>query len=401
LERSFTSVNIIEGMTAIKNAIPQQEFINKMTELFLPKLMLTLMLTGLFTMSCSASDQTQVLESQEQMKTTQERMKNSSQYEDSKFHNAVRGTYDEGKAWRTGIKELIFGKRVDPVPTEPLPVKQLTGSDFYNQDDQVLRFVRLGHSTIMLQIGEKVWLTDPVFSERVSPFQWVGPKRFHPVPIKIDDLPPIEGVLISHNHYDHLDHDTILQLRDRVKHFYVPLGISEILVSWGVPIEKITELDWWGKAQIGNVELISTPAQHFSGRGIFDSAKTLWTSWVIRTPLHTVYFSGDSGYFEGFQEIGDKYGPFDLTFLECGAYHKSWRTMHMFPEDNLQAFKDLKGKVLVPIHNGTFDLAFHPWYEPMEHVMTLALKEHIQFAIPLMGQVVDSKNIPEPVVWWR
>ena len=388
-------------MNAIKSAIPQQEYINKMTELFKPKLILTLILTGLFTMSCSASDRAQVSESQEQMKITQERMIKSPQYKDGKFHNGKKDLYDVGAAWRAAIKELLFGKRVDPVPEEQFPIQKLTGSDFYKQGDQVLRFVRLGHSTIMLQIGGKVWLTDPVFSERASMLQWIGPKRFHPVPIKIDDLPPIEGVLISHDHYDHLDHESILQLKDRVKHFYVPLGLKDLLISWGVQKEKISELDWWEKIKIETVELISTPAQHFSGRGLFDSAETLWTSWVVKTPQHAIYFSGDSGYFEGFQEIGEKYGPFDLTFLECGAYHKAWRKIHMFPEDNLKALKDLKGKVLVPIHNGTFDLAFHPWIDPMEQIMTLTQKDHIKFIIPLMGQIVDSKNMPENVVWWK
>ncbi len=361
-----------------------------------PKLkhFLTLIIIGIILMCCPSYGKNPNL-------TPQERMENSPQYENGKFHNAKRDLYDVGAAWRAAFKYMLFSKRVDPVPQEPPPIQRLTGKDFYIQDDQALRFVRIGHSTIMLQIGEKVWLIDPIFSERASPFQFVGPKRFHPVPIKVEDLPDIEGVLISHNHFDHLDHDTILELKDRVKYFFVPLGLGEILISWGVLLEKITELDWWEKKQIGNVELISTPAQHFSGRGLFNSGKTLWTSWVIRTPQHSVYFSGDSGYFEGFQEIGEKHGPFDLTFLECGAYHKSWRTMHMMPEDNLKAFKDLKGKILVPIHNGTFDLSSHPWYDPMEQIMILAPKAQIQFLIPLMGQIVDVNSIPDTVAWWN
>ena len=358
------------------------------------KYFFTLIMIGIILMYCPSYGKNPSL-------TPQERMENSPQYHNGKFHNAKRDLYDAGAAWRAAFKDMLLSKRVDPVPQEPPPIQRLTGTDFYTQDDQALRFVRLGHSTIMLQIGEKIWLMDPVFSERVSLFQCVGPKRFHPVPIKMEDLPPIEGVLISHNHYDHLDHDSVLQLKDRVKHFLVPLGLGETLVSWGVLLEKITELDWWEKTQIGNVELISTPAQHFSGRGLFDSQKTLWTSWVIKTPQHSVYFSGDSGYFEGFQEIGEKYGPFDLIFLDCGAYHKSWRTMHMMPEDNLKAFKDLKGKVLVPIHNGTFDLASHSWYDPMEQIMTLGPQARIQFVIPLMGQIVDGKSIPESVTWWN
>lgn len=333
--------------------------------------------------------------------TSKERITSSPQYDDGKFYNTIRGTYDEGKAWRTAIKELIFGKRTDPVPKTSIPIQKLTGTDFYEEDNNALRFVRLGHSTIMLQIGGKIWLTDPVLSERASMFQWIGPKRFHPVPIKIGGLPFIEGVLISHDHYDHLDHNSIVQLKDRVGYFYVPLGLKEKLASWGVDSEKIIELDWREKVQIGAVELISTPAQHFSGRGLFDSAETLWTSWVIKTNQHAVFFSGDSGYFAGFKEIGNKYGPFNITFLECGAYNESWRSMHMFPEDNIKAQKDLNGKLLVPVHNGTFDLAFHPWYEPMDQVMNLAKKAKTKFVIPLIGQIVDIKNAPETLEWWK
>jgi len=355
---------------------------------------LTFIIIGIIFMNCTSNDKNPNL-------NPEERMEHSPQYHNGKFHNVKRDLYDAGAAWRAALKEMLFSKRVDPVPHEPSPIRLLTGTDFYIQDEQSLRFVRLGHSTIMLQIGGMVWLTDPMFSERAFMFQFVGPKRFHPVPIKIYDLPSIEGVLISHNHYDHLDHDSILQLKDRVKHFFVPLGLGKLLFSWGVLSNKITELDWWETIQIGNVELISTPAQHFSGRGLFDTDETLWTSYVIRTSKQSVYFSGDSGYFEGFQEIGEKYGPFDLTFLECGAYHESWRTMHMMPEDNLKALKDLKGKVLVPIHNATFDLAFHPWYHPMEQVMKFAQKAQVKVVIPLMGQIVDVKSIPETVVWWN
>ncbi|MCK4827536.1 MBL fold metallo-hydrolase [bacterium] len=329
----------------------------------------------------------------------QNRLKSSPQYNDGKFHNKIDGLYDTGAAWRASFGEILFGNRVDLIPGQTLPIQKITGRDFYKNSDESIRFSRLGHSTILLQIGNKVWLTDPIFSERASPY--IGPKRFHPAPIVVEELPPIEGVLISHNHYDHLDHDSIVKLKNRVKHFYVPLGLGQILVSWGVQSDKVTELDWWESKQIGNVELVSTPAQHFSGRGLFDTDETLWTSWVIRTSQHSVYFSGDTGYFEGFREIGEKYGPFELTFLECGGYHDSWRSMHMMPEDNLKAFKDLKGKTLVPIHNGTFDIAFHPWHDPMEKIMSLTLKEKIQTVIPLMGQIIDIKNIPKTINWWK
>jgi len=333
--------------------------------------------------------------------TFQNRLKSSPQFYDGKFHNKEDGIYDAGGAWRRALSEIFFGIRVDPVPEQEPPIQRFTGTDFYKNDEKLLRFSRLGHSSILIQLGNKIWLTDPIFSERVSIYQWLGPKRFHPAPIKIEELPTIDGVLISHNHYDHLDHDSIMKLKDKVKHFYVPLGLGNILLSWGVQVEKITELDWWESRKIENVELVSTPAQHFSGRGFFDGAETLWTSWVIRTPQHSVFFSGDTGYFDGFKKIGGRYGPFDFTFLECGGYDDSWRSMHMMPDDTLKAFNDLKGKILVPIHNGTFDMAFHPWYEPMENIMKLSKEEKIQTLFPFMGQIVDINNVPKSVRWWE
>ena len=349
-----------------------------------------LLVTGVFLMVFNCASNTSL--------AFQNRLKHSPQFDDGKFHNDTKDLYDAGAAWRASFKEIFLGTRVDPAPKKPLPIQRFTGRDFYKDNPRTLRFSRIGHSTILLQIGNKVWLTDPNFGERAFPY--IGPKRFHPVPIVAEELPAIEGVLISHNHYDHLDHDSIVKLKDRAKHFYVPLGLGQVLVSWGVQSNKVTELDWWESKQIGNIELISTPSQHFSGRGLFDTDKTLWTSWVIRTSQHSVFFSGDTGYFEGFRDIGQRYGPFELTFLECGGYHDSWRTMHMMPEDALQAFKDLKGKILVPIHNGTYDVAFHPWYEPMENIMSLSHKENIQPVIPLMGQIIDTNDIPKTVHWW-
>ena len=172
----------------------------------------------------------------------QDRLKNSPQFYDGKFHNKVDGIYDAGAAWRKSIGEILFGKRVDPVPEQTLPIQRFTGRDFYHNNEESVRFSRLGHSTILIQLGNKIWLIDPMFSERASFSQLIGPKRFHPPPININELPSINGVLISHNHYDHLDHDSIVKLKDRVEHFYVPLGLGKLLASWGVHVDKITEL---------------------------------------------------------------------------------------------------------------------------------------------------------------
>ena len=212
---------------------------------------------------------------------------NSPQFYDRKFHNKVDGVYDAGAAWLASIKELIFGERVDPTPDQTITIQHFTGGDFYLNNEGSLRFSRLGHSTLLIQVGNKVWLTDPIFSERASVFQWLGPKRFHPAPIKIDELPPIEGVLISHNHYDHLDHDSIVKLKNRVKHFLAPLGIGEILVSWGVSRDKIIELDWWGMKKIEEIEIISTPAQNFSLQ-IPESLQIIYWHHMHRFPAFMV-----------------------------------------------------------------------------------------------------------------
>ncbi|MBF0238853.1 MAG: MBL fold metallo-hydrolase [SAR324 cluster bacterium] len=333
--------------------------------------------------------------------SSQDRIKQSRQYHEGTFHNSEpMNLMDPGKLWGT-LKEYAFGQRIDPVPLEPLPIQKIKTSQFQVPSVNELKFARLGHSSLLLQLGGKIWLTDPVFSERASPVQWAGPKRFHPVPIALEDLPPLEGVILSHDHYDHLDQALIQQLKERTNHFIVPLGVGQILESWGVSVEKIIELDWWENAVVGEVEFISTPARHFSGRGILNRNQTLWTSWVMRSKQHSIYFSGDSGYFKSFREIGEKYGPFDIAFMENGAYNLNWPEVHMFPEQTLQAFKDLKGKLLVPIHNGTFDLSLHSWYEPMERITELAHKENVHVLIPLMGQVVDAEKPPENSFWWR
>ena len=365
----------------------------KLDKFQLPKLLTTLMM-GVSIISCS---------SHAQNVDTNERIINSKQYQDGKFHNKKKKPskeFDFGEFVKA-IGNIFFTEHVDLKPNKPLPIQEITKNEFYTENRDAIRFARLGHSTLLLQIGGKVWLTDPVFSERAFAVQWMGPKRFHPVPVTVEDLPEIEGVILSHNHYDHLDYDTIMQLKDRVKHFIGPLGVGKEIADWGVATEKIITLDWWESTKIERVELIATPTQHLSGRGLFDRHKTLWTSWVIRTERHSLYFSGDSGYFEGFKEIGEKYGPFSITFLENGGYHENFIYEHMMPKDTIQAFKDLKGKLLVPVHNGTFDLALHAWYDPMEQITALAEKENVKIVIPIMGQIVDGDAPPANVAWWK
>ena len=227
-------------------------------------------------------------------------------------------------------------------------------------------------------------------------------QRFSTLPIEAEDLPPIDAVLLSHDHYDHLDYPSILKLKEKVGHFFVPLGLGSHLKHWGLAESKITELDWWQEIQFFNLTFVCTPAQHFSGRGLSDRNKTLWASWVILTDKTRLFFSGDSGYFDGFTKIGNQYGPFDICLLECGQYNERWQEIHMMPEETLQAHLDLKGKILIPIHWGAFNLALHTWTEPPERLLKAA-RAHPEVIIstPIIGQTVNlSAPIPQ-TTWWR
>jgi L-ascorbate metabolism protein UlaG (beta-lactamase superfamily) len=208
----------------------------------------------------------------------------------------------------------------------------------------------LGHASVLLEMAGKRFLLDPVFSERASMVQWAGPQRLHPSPIRLDEIPEVDAVLISHNHYDHLDYATIQALAQRPVTFYVPLGVGETLESWGCRWDQIVELDWWGERTQDNVQIVCAPARHFSGRGLFDRDKTLWASWCLLTEGQRVYFGGDSGQMPTYRDIGKKYGPFDLTILPIGAYDEAWIEIHTTPEQAAEAHQRVKGGVMLPIH---------------------------------------------------
>jgi L-ascorbate metabolism protein UlaG (beta-lactamase superfamily) len=295
--------------------------------------------------------------------------------------------------------DFTFNKPASTVPAKALPVQALTRAQLLAAPDNTL--YRLGHSTILLKLNGEFWLTDPVFSRRASPVQWAGPARFHEAPISIAELPPIKGVILSHNHYDHLDYAAILELADKTEHFLAPLGVGDTLVAWGVPAAKVQQRGWWQSASAGSLKLTATPAQHFSGRTIWDSNKTLWASWVIETGSLKLFFSGDTGYFKGFKEIGERFGPFDLTLMETGAYDPNWPDIHMQPRETMQAHIDLRGKVLLPIHNGTFDLAMHSWDDPFEQITGLAAARGQQLATPVIGAPLDIAQPQATVAWWR
>jgi len=285
-------------------------------------------------------------------------------------------------------------------PDTELPVKPVDLSHFGNKDSDQLNVTWLGHSSLMINIDGYKILTDPVFEKRVSV---LGPTRFNgEVPLDIRQIPKVDAVIISHDHYDHLNKYSVQYLIEKTNKFVVPLKFGDLLADWGVLRDNIVELDWWQEYSLDQkLMVVATPAQHFSGRGITDRNKTLWASWVIKTPSHNLFFSGDSGYFSGFKQIGDKYGPFDMTFIECGAYGEGWPKVHMLPEQTIQAHLDLKGNILHPIHWGTFNLALHPWYEPMVRLTAAANQNNVKIATPVVGDTtVYDMKIPA-ARWWE
>jgi L-ascorbate metabolism protein UlaG (beta-lactamase superfamily) len=264
------------------------------------------------------------------------------------------------------------------------------------------QLIWLGHSTSLIRIQSKTLLLDPILSKRASPFQFAGPKRFSKPPITVEELPLIDAVLISHDHYDHLDYETIKKLGDKTSKFFVPLGIGAHLQTWGIKKTKIIELDWWDEANFEGLTIACTPARHFSGRGLSDRFKTLWCSWVIKSPDTRLFFSGDTGYGPHFKQIGKKYGPFDLTLLECGQYDKRWPNVHMQPEQTFAAHQDLRGKRLMPMHWGTFMLALHSWFDPVERVRAAAKPHKTEVMTPKIGELapIRTRNYPKSA-WWN
>jgi len=269
----------------------------------------------------------------------------------------------------------------------------------YTQDTRLIWF---GHSAFLLQMEGKNILIDPMFGDVAAPHPWLGASRFNKeMPIDIEKLPNIDAVIISHDHYDHLDYESINKLKGKVNHYFVPLGVGVHLLTWGIPQEKITELDWWEEVELDTLQLACTPAQHFSGRKFGSEQSTLWSSWVIISETERIFFSGDSGYSDHFITIGDTYGPFDFAMLECGQYNESWADIHMMPEETAQAGLDLKAKAIMPIHWGGFKLALHSWTDPIERVTKKAEALGLPLVTPMIGEPIVLNQLPKPnSAWW-
>ncbi|MGY1828608.1 MBL fold metallo-hydrolase [Blastococcus sp. SYSU DS0541] len=320
----------------------------------------------------------------------------SPQFSEGKFHNRMPTPALSPANTRDGLLRQWHEERHVGLPGGPIPLAQAQLPD----DAAELAVTWFGHASALLEIDGHPVLLDPVWGHRVSPSPIIGPTRLHEPPMALDELPQVDAVLISHDHYDHLDLPTVRTLlRTQRAPWVVPLGIGEHLRKWGVPEARIVELDWEGEHRIGDLALTCTEARHFSGR-YFHRDTTLWASWVVSGPRHRAFFGGDTGYTPAFAGIGARLGPFDLTLLPIGAYNDAWHAIHMDPEEAVRAHGDLGGRVLLPVHWATFNLAFHRWSEPVERLLTAARARGADVVVPQPGERIDVLSPPPLRDWW-
>ncbi len=333
-----------------------------------------------------------------------ERIAASKLFRDERFHNPSGATAGLQGSPLPLLGEWMFST------TERRPPRALPTVDprpaWLRAPETGFRATWLGHSTVLLEFGALRVLTDPVFAERIGPVSFAGPRRFHPTPVPLDALPPVDLVVLSHDHYDHLCASTMAALaRSARTHFATALGVGARLEALGVDPARITELDWHERASLcdGRITVTAAPSQHFSGRSLTDRNRTLWASWVIECEGRRVFFSGDTGLFDGMRDLGAKYGPFDLTMLEVGAFHPAWGTIHLGPDNALDAHRLLGGGRLLPVHWGTFDLALHAWDDPAEKLLARSRSEGLSLLMPQPGEAVEPARVDPAEVspWWR
>lgn len=318
-----------------------------------------------------------------------------------KYYNVLPTSVSPPAGYCSLLRRYLFEK-AEREPAQPLgPFRADALALAAPVPADALRATWLGHSALLLEVDGRRFLTDPVWRARVSPSQLTGPKRFFAPPLALADVPPLDGVIISHDHYDHLDAAAVRVLAQRGERFFCPLGVGAHLRRWGVPADRITEATWGDEIAIApDFKLIATPARHFSGRGLLDRDRTLWASWVLRGPHHRVFFSGDTGPFdENFRQIGEAHGPFDLVLLEIGAADADWADIHLGPDAAWAAHQLLGGGPLLPIHWGTFNLAFHAWLQPVQRLLELA--DSATLLLPAPGQRVDVAAGPLNSGWWK
>ncbi|MDF5752213.1 MBL fold metallo-hydrolase [Spongiactinospora sp. TRM90649] len=329
-----------------------------------------------------------------------ERVRRSPQFAGGAFRNRMPAAIVPPGAGGRMLAEMLFGRQRRK-PAVPVPVVTQPPGASAAAAPAGLHATWLGHATTLVEIEGRRVLFDPVWSDRCTPVPLVGPKRMHPMPMPLTRVPHLDAVVISHDHYDHLDMPTIRTLtRTRAVPFVVPLGIGAHLEKWGVPASRIVELDWDEHATVAGLRFTATAARHFSGRSLRRNP-TLWSSWVVAGHHRRVFYTGDTGYFDGYSAIGALHGPFDLTLIQIGAYSPAWPDIHMTPEEAVTAHRDLRGDVLIPVHWGTFTLSYHGWSEPVERLWREAKSNDVRLAVPRPGERVDIDD-PGPVdAWWQ
>lgn len=320
----------------------------------------------------------------------------SPQWKGGKFENI-----DPIRNHFTGIFGQWFKSHPNTVPQNPLPTVKPNPQLFRQTPTSGLRVTWLGHSTSILEIDGLRFLIDPVWAERASPVQWAGPKRWYAPLMELKDLPNIDVILISHNHYDHLDEVVIRHFQNTSTRFVVPLGLAETLQQWGIPLHRISELDWWNATMFGQTKIVATPARHASGRGLFDHGQSLWCGFAIQGPQHKVYYSGDTGPMSETEEIGQRLGPFDLTMIECGQYDSNWPDWHMTPEQSLALHRNVRGRSMIPMHWGLFKLAFHAWNDPVVRLTKAADTTGVTVLVPQPGESLEPTQRPKLTPWWK
>lgn len=335
--------------------------------------------------------------------------------EDQKIYEEI-AYFKEGKFYNPEITQMGFSLKnikklireynrddIQRAPKGTIPVVSIDSLTIAQYVDSLPRITWFGHSAFLLEIDDKKILLDPMLGESPAPHPLLGTKRYYgQLPIAIEKLPVIDAVIFSHDHYDHLDYESVLKLKDKTNAFFVPLGVDAHLKAWDVPWENIKVLNWNDSTQFADIKLICTPARHFSGRGILNRETTLWASWIVEVGSYKFYFSGDGGYGKHFKEIGEKYGPFDFAMMECGQYNEMWADIHMMPEETVQASLDLNTKLAMPIHWGAFTLALHAWTDPIERFKKSALTKNLPYIAPKIG---ESVILQEPYLyketWWK
>jgi L-ascorbate metabolism protein UlaG (beta-lactamase superfamily) len=324
-----------------------------------------------------------------------ERMKRSPQWKDGHFENPQPLRNDN-----FGAITAAWNASPDASPHERPQTAQLDPAQFDSPPADGLRLTWFGHSSVLVELDGHRVLTDPIWSDRPSPLTWLGPKRYYPPALPLDKLPKLDAVVISHDHYDHLDMPTVVALKDTGAIFVVPLGIGAHLEYWGIPSAQIVELDWWEKHALGDLQIVATPARHASGRTmVWDDGATLWAGYAFVGPSHRIYYSGDTGMFPAMKEIGERFGPFDLTMIETGQYHQTWPDWHIGPEQAVLANETVKGRALLPVHWAALTLAYHGWTEPVERVLAAAAKTGATVITPAPGQSFVPA-LPPLLHWW-